>query len=240
MWLISLTAVVAIFSGWMGWIDGSGALDILMATLALIGLWVTLWLPWDLYFAARELAIDQRESEARGIKIDEGDRNLAKKVAPRLLTCAIGLHVLGAGCVALVTYFTQGRIGYLFAGFYIVSMVLRPMGAVYRHLRKRIAELRERARYPREDVQGLKMRVEHAEEILRRIDNVDLPSLTEVDERLESDGLKRDEDARLRERRYEEKVNRVLVELERSMAKLTEDRELLQGIRAFVRVVRQS
>lgn len=240
MWLITLTAIVALFSGWMGWIDGTHALDILMATLALIGLWVVLWLPWDLYFAARELAIDQNESASRGIEIPEGDRVLARKVAPRLLASAIALHLIGAGSVALVTWWTQGTVGYLFAGFYVVSMVLRPMGAVYRHLRKRIEELRERARYPREDVLGLKMRVEHAETLLKQIHEIDLPALGEADERLDAEGMQRDEAARLRERRYEEKVNRVLVELERSMAKLTEDRELLQGIRAFVRVVRQA
>ncbi len=100
--------------------------------------------------------------------------------------------------------------------------------------------MRERARYPREDVLALRLRVDELEATMKRLETADLPELSASDRRIE-DALRRHEDeARQREGRFEVKVDRVLQELERSMARLTEDRELLQGIRAFVRVVKQS
>ncbi len=86
---------------------------------------------------------------------------------------------------------------------------------------------------------SLRHRLDSAEQTLTELQSTDLPQLVAADQRLDETLARRDDAARLREARFDGKVDAVLIELERSMAKLTEDREL-QGIRAFVRVVRQS
>ncbi len=239
-WLATLGVVAGLVAGWLGWITMSQALDVAMGAVALAGLWLVVWLPWDLYFAARAAIVDQDDSEERGLAVSPRDRAQAARLAPRLLAGCVALHLLGAGTLALTTWLSDGTVGYYFAGFYVLAMALRPMGALYGHLRARLDELRERARYPREDVAALRATVDEHGRLLDRLESADLPELSASDHRLEDQLRQHADEARRREARYEAKVDQVLGELERSMARLTEDRELLQGIRAFVRVVKQS
>ncbi|MGE0784238.1 MAG: hypothetical protein AB7S26_01020 [Sandaracinaceae bacterium] len=238
-WLVTLGVAAAVFAGVMGWLTMPQALDFAMGAVALVGLWLVVWLPWDLYFAARGVALDHDDSAERGIDVSERDRASARRLLPRLLATCIALHLVGAAIIASVTYSSHGTVGYYFAGFFVLAMALRPAGAMYLHLRARLEELRERARYPREDVVLLRARVETMEQTIERFERADLPELSAADRRIEELVREHGDNARAREARYEQKVDRVLLELERSMAKLTEDRELLQGIRAFVRVIKQ-
>ncbi len=74
VWLLTLFVLTGVFAGWMGWLDATHALDLGMGAVALVALWAVVWLPWDLYFSARELAYEQKESEARGVEVTPGDR----------------------------------------------------------------------------------------------------------------------------------------------------------------------
>ena len=78
--------------------------------------------------------------------------------------------MFASGAVALVTRLSGGSVGYYFAGFYVLSSALRPIGALYSHLRARLEELRERSRYPREDVVSMRDRVEQSEATLKQLD----------------------------------------------------------------------
>lgn len=240
MWLLTIGVGAALFSGWMGWLDGTEALDLGMGAVSLLGLFFTLWLPWDLYFAARRLRIDQEESRARDIEVLPADIEAARKLPPRLLALALSLHLVGAAFIAAFTWFSQGTIGYYFAASYLLSMLLRPVGAFYVHLRKRLRDMLQRARYPREDVIGLREQLDTLNQQLRELREAEVAGLKDRSEELERDLVRRDDDSRRREARFEAKVDQVLNELESSVAKLTSDRELLQGVRAFVRLVKES
>ncbi|MBX3269897.1 MAG: hypothetical protein KF729_06530 [Sandaracinaceae bacterium] len=237
-WIVTLAVVGAFVARWLGWLDGPGLLDLGMGAAALVGLLAVLWVPWDLYYAARRLCVDQRESVARGVEVPAEDRASAAAMPPRLLALALGLHALGAGVVAGVTFATGGGVGYWFAGFYVLGTLLRPIGALYGHVRERLRDLSERARYPREDVIALREDVRGLLAALEALETSVVPSLREADEAGRAELSRRDDEARRREARFEQKVDAVLAELERSVGRLTADRELLEGIRAFVRLVK--
>lgn len=231
-WLTTLLGVGLAVAAFLGWITPAVALDLGMSALALLGLWLVIWLPWDLYFAARELIESQRDSVDRGIEVSARDQAGATRLAPRLLALCLGLHLGAAGLLAVVTWATHGSVGYWFAGSFLVSMGLRPLGALYRHLRERIEAMRQRASYPRPDVVSLQARLDEAElrvEALTRDRDALGERLTEVER-----------DARVGQKDLARRYDELVVELERSMAKLTQDRELLLGVKALVRVIKEA
>lgn len=73
-WLVTLLVGTLLLSGWLGWLDMGRALELVMGTVALGGLWLVVWLPWDLFFAARALAVEQEDGAARGIEVSDADR----------------------------------------------------------------------------------------------------------------------------------------------------------------------
>ncbi|MFK7991627.1 MAG: hypothetical protein AB8I08_36760 [Sandaracinaceae bacterium] len=231
-WLATLFVIGAFVSAWLGWIELRLAFDIGLGAAGLGLLWLVVWLPWDLYFAARKVSVDQDDSVAAGIEVPERDRRAARRMAPRLLALCLGLHISAASVIAAITWASEGRTGYYFAGFFLLAIGLRPVGALYQHARARLRELGQRARYPREDVFALRDRVNALEAALAT--ERERVATTETTlARLETD-------TQTRMRGFDGKVDRVLGELERSVSRLTADRELLNGIRAFVRVIRAS
>ncbi|AKF09008.1 hypothetical protein DB32_006157 [Sandaracinus amylolyticus] len=223
----------------LGWIPPAVALDAGMGAVALVGLFALVRLPWDLYFQARALVVEQAESVARGIAVSDADRASASRVASRLLALCISLHAMAAALLALASAVTGGRVGYAFAAFYLLSIVLRPIEAAYRHVAERLAGMRERARYPREDVmrwvdvvRGLELaRDEH----VKRFEAIDARIETTHDAIRECD-----ERARGQARALDAKLDRVLAELERTIARVSEDRELVAGLRALSRLLRSA
>ena len=239
-WLVTLLVGTLLLSGWLGWLDMERALELVMGTVALGGLWLVVWLPWDLFFAARALAVEQEDGAARGIEVSDADRAEAKKLAPRLLTLCLALHVGAAGGLALATWLTDGALGYWFAASYLAAIALRPLGAFHRHMRARREALHARTRHPREDVVALRHRVEALEDTTKRLEEVDLPALAERDDAIEAQQTADRHEGRARLTAVDAKMDEVLLELERSISRLTRDRELLQGIRAFVRAVKEA
>jgi len=65
-WLVTLLVGTLLLSGWLGWLDMERALELVMGTVALGGLWLVVWLPWDLFFAARALAVEQERALGDG------------------------------------------------------------------------------------------------------------------------------------------------------------------------------
>lgn len=230
-WLLTLLTAGLTLATFLGWLEVSAALDLGMGAAALGGLWLIVWLPWDLYFAARALIEEQKDSLARGIDVSERDQVGARRMTPRLLALCLALHVGAAGLLSLATWASGGSLGYWFAGFFLVSMGLRPLGSLYRHVRERLEAMRRRTAYPREDVVSLIDRIRVAEEQLGAL-GVSRDELTDELARV-------DREARTQGLGFERKLDDLVVELERSMAKLTRDRELLQGVKALVRVIKE-
>lgn len=244
LWLLSLVSLGLIAAcAALGWIAPSFAIDAGMGVLALAGLFALLGRPWDLYFRARHVVVDQDESAARGIAIRDGDREAARRLSRRLLALCLSLHLGAAALLALASIITGGQVGYAFAIFFLSASVFRPIDASYRHLSARLGELSARARHPRQDVlewvstvRALdSTRVEHE----RRLETLDAERRSAHQELL---GTLRETDARLREqdRALDLKLDRVLSELDRTVDRMTEDRELVAGLRALSRLLKTS
>ncbi|XVQ09490.1 hypothetical protein ACQP1W_44345 [Spirillospora sp. CA-255316] len=209
---------------------GAGALGLLWLVVLLV-------VPWHVYFQARRLLQEIGTSRARGLEVPPERETEARRIAARARTAAVGGHVVSAAAVAVVTYFSGTAIGYYFAGFYLLSTAFRPAHAWFAHLRRRLRTMLHEVRYPRDDVldllerlnfleghvEAMRLTTEHLHQadhtLERRLEAVDLAvqrGAAELNGRLDALG-----------RRFEATV-----------AQLTDDQELITGIRAFLRLLR--
>jgi hypothetical protein len=205
--------------------------------VCLVWMIVLLVVPWNVHFQARAVIRDIETSRDRGLDVRKGRAEEARRIAVQTRRVAIGGHVLTAALVAAVTFFSGAVIGYYFAAFYLVSTLFRPAHAWFAHLRERLGSMSREARHPRDDVLELKekitfleVRVEnlrqtseqlHAADVTleRRLEAVDVTTAKrgdELDRRLDAMG-----------RRFEDTV-----------ASLTDNQEVIAGIKAFLRLLR--
>jgi len=233
---------------WTGALTTTGAADIGMAAFALFGLWLLVKLPWDLYFSARDVVIAQDESARRGLFVEDDDALFAARAARRLLLLSVGLHVVFASIALALARYDLLPMGYVFSVAYLGSMFFRPARVAYRHLKARLSALRSRAVVPREDAQFLRREVTSVlsslQALQRRLDK-DEKAADELRGAVALQGQRMESEldrARLEVReltlKSEENHARVLRELERTVEKLTDNEELLNGLRAFVRLVK--
>lgn len=168
--------------------------------------------------------------------------------------------MVSALVVAAVTYFSGHVLGYYFAGFYLLSCGIRPAAAYLGYVRIRIGRLLRETTHPREDVVELAARfaaLSGTVEILRTaLGSAQDRASREVGEvrdelqgtsaRLREDGRvaressERDRDtARERLGVVERRVAAVVRHFDDAVDGLTDQRELLNGLRAFLRLVRE-
>jgi hypothetical protein len=135
---------------------------VLALTFGAIGLgWllVLLTVPWNLYFQARNVRRDIRQSREREIEVAAAREEEVRRIARRTAWIAVGGHVASAAAVAVVTYVSGAQVGYYFAGFYLLSTLFRPAAAYLSGLRERLSALGHEVRYPREDVATMRTTV---------------------------------------------------------------------------------
>ncbi len=218
-------------------IDGVAWLDIAIATAGVVMLYSVLRFPWDLYMEARGLYRDQRESQRREMEISQSDIKYAQKTARWLLAFSLGSHLLCAAVALAVTTFSS--LGYWFAGFFLLATLLRPSAIVYAHIKVRLLEMRQRARYPREDVVSLLTKVDTLMTRQAAFENMQEQQKKTTDEQLSGFSRKvQHQQAQLAS--FDHKVDRVCNEMTKSVERLTDDRELLRGMRTFVRMVKEA
>jgi len=224
-------------------------LDWVMGGLCLFWLILLLKAPWDLFFQALAVDFEMQRSRERDINIAPGRENYVRTVRNRLLSAAVGGHVLSALVVAVVTWFSGGVVGYYFAGFYLISTLFRPAIAGYAYLSERLRTIGKEVRYPREDVVELREKLEWMESALRRAlppestaielyqSLGDLPSRVEKLDRVvaEEQAVRGAEVRELRQA-----VHGVGREFEAAISRLTDNQEIISGIQAFVRLVSQT
>ncbi|MBC8100985.1 MAG: hypothetical protein H7Z41_00155 [Cytophagales bacterium] len=235
--LLAGLAVLAVLARFAGLDDlfrdalASGhLLDWLMGTFCLLWLLVILKAPWDLFFQASAVAFEQERSRERSVALTAGRAEYVRTLRGRLGLLAVGAHLGSAALVASVAYLTgEHQVGYWFALFYLVSTVFRPAVAGYAYLSQKLSAVGEEARYPREDIAEMRGRLAAAEELSR-----DLTSeIGGLRTRLETESEERSAEARdLRERQ-----NALAREFEVTTSRLTDNREVISGIQAFVRLI---
>lgn len=204
-------------------------LDWIMGVLCTVWLLIVLKAPWDLYFEAHRVAFEQARSRERGIAVAEDRARYVRTVRQRLLGLAIGAHIGSAALVAGVAWATQGMVGYWFALFFVVSTLFRPMIAGYVYLWSRLRAIGQEAHYPREDVETMRERLAQAEITVRQT----LDGLEELRHRSQ-DTANRHEAALQELRQAQSALGR---EFETTVSRLTDNQEVIQGIKSFVRLI---
>lgn len=198
---------------------------------ALIWLVVLVTLPWNLHFHAREVLAEMRRSKEAGINVTAEQFAFAERVKRMTLITSIGVHVLSAGVALAVAVFADAKLGYPFAGFYLLSCLVRPATAAVQQVRRRLTALAEDTRFPRHDVMQLRSQVEQSAADVVRIDE----AIKEMRERHEAHVVLLEK----QRAELEGKLATVTRKFEESLDRLTDNRELIGGIKAFLRMVRE-
>lgn len=217
-------------------------LHAVMMLIALVWLFLLVKVPWDLYFAARRGRIDADESLGRGIAVAAQDRADLGLLERRLLVGALAVHVVSAAGIWIIGRLSEGLVNPSFAWLFLLSAAFRPLHAVYEHLRRRLAELSGRVRFPRDDVQTLLANVQAMGGRIGSLERDLAAAKKELETRIERADLfarqmtgRQAEDAvRLRERLAE-----LSSRFEAAIATVSSDQELLKGVRAFARMFRE-
>jgi hypothetical protein len=227
----------------LGWVDG-GALGRAGAVLALVvGLVGVVRLPWDLVFEARNVLARQESSRRRGLEVDAAEVAFARASAGRALVLAVGLHALGAVLAIFARGFVGDELGLVLAVAFAASMALRPIHAFYVHTRMRLGLAAREAEVPRQDALSLAESIQSIERRLRELDETREAARDALREQLAVIETRARQDAgawRKSAAVTDEKLDRVLRELERTVERTQQSAEVLAGIRAFVRLVRES
>jgi hypothetical protein len=220
-------------------IEAGHLLDWVMGSLSLVWLLVILKAPWDLYFQAQAVAFEQQRSRERGIELTAGRETYVVGVRRRLLWFAIGAHLFSAALIAGVTYFTKATTGYYFAAFYLLSTLFRPTVAAYVYLAEKLKAVGEESRYPREDVEELRRRVDHAEAVARAQGD-DLSAVREELAHAEARAEARATELEMQITDQRQRLHALTREFEATVSRLTDNQEVIKGIQAFVRLIRNS
>lgn len=197
---------------------------------ALLWLVVLVTLPWNLHFRAREVLGELRRSADAGIRVTDEQLAFAEKVKRWTLATSLATHALSAAVALALALFGGQSLGYPFAGFYLLSCLVRPTTAAIQQVRRRLERIAEDTRFPREDVLKLRGQVAAHEEGVKRLTD----ELAELRKQHEALAVQAD-----RQRvELEQKIGALARKFEESLDRLTDNRELISGIKAFLRMVR--
>lgn len=259
-------AAAALLFAWLGRLSGVPLTTLLWIAAGAISLaWmiVLVTVPWNLYFAARQLTAEMVVSRDRGITVRADQDAEAGRIGRRMLLFALGGHAGTAVAAAVIAYVSGAAAGYYFAGFYLLSAAVRPAVAYFAHLRDRIRALTRETTHPRDDVASLKHKVDTmattlsglqaelgqarrgAAEDLRRTESTLSGDISHTRQLLTTD-LARLQDAqaadraaaRSRDDSLGRRIDGMVRRIEATLDGISDHEELLTGLRALVRMVR--
>ncbi|MGC0417802.1 hypothetical protein [Embleya sp. AB8] len=205
--------------------------------LCLFWLIMVLTVPWNLYFRARQLIQEIKISRERGLAVSAASEPEARRIARRLLWGAIGAHVISAAVIAVITWVSGGVVGYWFAGFYLLSTLFRPSQAYLEYLGQRLRNMLREVTHPRADVLALIDRVTVLEGRLEMLEN----STKELGETVRLLKVATMEDAERATAQYhagDRKIDALGRRFEDTISQLTDNQEVISGIKAFLRLLR--
>lgn len=238
-----LLVVLALVAHQLGWADGralGAAAAVLALVVALVGV---VQLPWDLVFAASDVLARQSQARTQGLAPDDAEVAFALASRRRALVLALTLHALGAGLALAARGLVGDTLGLVMAVAFLASMGVRPIHAFYEHTRARLGRAAHDAMLPRQSALELDLALTA---LTQRLDDTSRAEETErgaLTARIDLLDARAREDAaawRKSAAVTDDKLERVLRELERTVEKTQQSAEVLAGIRAFVRLVRES
>jgi hypothetical protein len=239
--MAALAGTATVAAVYAGTLTVTTALDIGMVLAALTWLFFLVKIPWDLYFGARKARLDGQESQRRGLSGVEAATRQLLKMERYLLLGALAGHGLTAGAVYLLAWWRPELVRPDFSILFVGSVALRPAWEGYGYLRQRLHELSGQVCYPREDVNTLKGRVDQ----LQDSHSQQAHALERLREELQSRlnllelNLSQSQSHQISElARLEKRTVQVSYRFEEVVATMSQDRDLLVGVRAFARLMR--
>lgn len=211
---------------------GAGA-----GVLSLLWLLLLLTVPWNLYFRAHAVLAEIAVSREKGLEISRARDAEATRIARAMLRTAVAGHVVTSTVVLTVTWVTGAFTGYWFAAFFLLSTFFRPAGAWFGQLRRRLGTLLKDVTYPRDDVVELNARLDRAETGTRVLEEKaeeqyrSLAELRRTVDALAMSAYERAEDA-------DRRIAALGREFESTVNRLTDNQEIIAGVKAFLRMVR--
>lgn len=229
-------------------------LDIAAGIICLIWLLLILRVPWDIYFETVNVLFEMKRSLERHLEVKPDRMRYVRRLRFVTGSIAVGSHLISAAIIALLTYWTQGRIGYYFALFYIVATFFRPTSRAYHYLMKQLGEIRSEIKYPREDVVKLRHDVEQVVRDISTLKDVQVKGLEEslqhIDKRL---GTAEESECKIladlgdvrsaisrSEKSFQERIHRLSEEVERSLMKAFDNQDIVNGLSAFAKLIKQA
>jgi hypothetical protein len=232
----------------------SVALDAVAGIVCLVWLLVILKVPWDLYFETRNVLFEMKRSAERHLAVNEDRRRYVQRLQRRTLAIAVTTHFVSAGAIALLTYWSNGKVGYYFAVFYIAATFFRPASRSYYFLMAQLKEIGKEVKYPREDVVKLLHQVEEVRDKIKSLKEIEIKSLeghiTRIDKRIlageETAHRFRTElnDAHSRltrtEQSFQSRIQMLSDEMERSLMNAFDNQNIVKGLSAFARLIKEA
>ncbi|MGQ9896740.1 MAG: hypothetical protein ACUVR8_04145 [Acidobacteriota bacterium] len=245
--LLIVFAVTAWMSGWQVPALTPGlVLDIGMGVICFIWLLLILTVPWDLHFQAKAVQFELERAREAGLTINNERLAYVKRTQRTTLWVALGLHVLSALMVGGLAYFTRGSVGYWFAGFYLATMVFRPVGAAYEYLHRKLADISEEARFPRDDTMKLKDELAKVKDDLTELHHQvkhiaeELVALTATSAKTHQDILTLQHTIERAEQSFKSRIGQMSDEIERSLTRTFDQQDIVNGLRAFARLIKSA
>ncbi|HEY5834862.1 hypothetical protein [Streptomyces sp.] len=206
--------------------------------LSLLWLLVLLTVPWNLYFRAHTVLAEIAVSREKGMEVSRERDAEATRIARVTLRAAVAGHVLTAGLVVAVTLVTDQATGYYwFAAFFLLSTFFRPAGAYFGQLRRRLGALLTDVTYPRDDVLELRVLVEQLRDgtkVLEGKAEEQYRALAELRRTVDALGSS----VYARADAVDRRVAALSREFETTVNRLTDNQEIITGLKAFLRLLR--
>jgi hypothetical protein len=200
-----------------------------MGALCLTWLAAIVVLPWNLYFRARHLLAEMQVSDRRGIAVDTEARAEGGRVASRMLRISVGLHLVSGALLAAAAWLFGQRLGYAFSALFLLSTLFRPAFEYYAYVQRKLAEFLNRVRYPREDVVKLVADVRS----LTTASQAQQKTIEALAQNLGNLG----QTVQAGDRENQRRLDALARKFEETIDRLTDNQEIISGIKAFLRLV---
>ncbi|MEM7105512.1 MAG: hypothetical protein AAF502_20410 [Bacteroidota bacterium] len=204
--------------------------------------------PWNLHFKAKEVISDAKDSEDAGIEVNTKDINFAKKISKIYLGVAILLHLASAAGLYFMALKGVSIIGYVGAILALLLTALRPSVRLYEYLSYRLAQMKGRIKFPREDILYVKKELQELKTSLKELFaklNADNPGSWLSKKEADISALRQD----LRSIKLEfESLNTVsetrhtalIKQTESKISMLSEDAQFLNQVRHLLRFIKEA
>ncbi|APB33176.1 hypothetical protein GlitD10_0860 [Gloeomargarita lithophora Alchichica-D10] len=250
--MVIVILLVMVLGLGLAWLAGQGlgvplATVIAWATGAVVLGWMVLitTVPWNVYFRAREVLTEMGLSREQQLAVRPEREQYGRTVARRSLTLALGLHL---GSAVIFLWLAQiAVVGYWGAGAALLLTGFRPTVRTYQFLIKRLGQIEQEVRYPREDVVSLREQVQGLEQKMQnlehRLDENDPTSWISTQQRqweaLRQDVQRLGSQQTVAAAENQAEHQRLAQEAQQAIAQLSEDSRLLGQVRDLIRFFKE-